>query len=212
MDDLKIPIKYYSSNETITVNVWGDDCQAFEIHDGSLWFREVLGLPDIRFVCMDNNSIRQTDPEYAPEGQTGFSDGYPFLLVSQASIDDINSKVKDNISAKNFRPNIVVSGCFPFAEDAWRNVTFNNKNANESSILMNVVKPCSRCQIPNINPDKGEYYDDNEPSRSMKSYRTGEAIGLIKKKWKGQLFFGQNLDHKSLDSGTIQVNDIVNTS
>ena len=106
---------------------------------------------------------------YAPKGQTGFSDGFPFLLASVAGLHELNRRLREPVTMMNFRPNIVVDGCDPFEEDKWKQVRVKN-------LIMNIVKPCSRCTMPNINPKTGKMMDDDtKPSRIMKSFRTGSG-------------------------------------
>jgi uncharacterized protein len=185
MDSLPIPLLSRTHGPMLEVTVWGDKCQAFEIVEGSFWFREYLDTAGLKLVQMVDSFTRYTDDEYAPHGETGFSDGFPFLLTSQESLDEVNSHLKNKITMNRFRPNLVVSGCNPYAEDSWKSITF----AGEESIAMSVVKPCSRCTIPNIDPATGIPDPSREPSFTMKKFRNGASIGLTKESWQKQVCF-----------------------
>lgn len=186
---LSVPLQQATTvQNNFEVTVWGDVCIASEAlgNIGNEWFSIFLDLKDVRLVRMCDNFIRKTDPEYAVDGQASFADGFPFLLCSKSSLDELNKKLLRPIPMENFRPNIVVDCSIPFAEDNWNDIVFR---ANDDSIVpMTVVKPCSRCQIPSLNQQTGEFDADNEPTRSMKLFRTGKYIGYNKEKWKGQVF------------------------
>jgi uncharacterized protein YcbX len=125
---------------------------------------------------MPDSSVRKTDTTYSPNGQTAFADGFPFLLASKESLGALNEKLDVPVEMRNFRPNIVVEGCSPYEEDVWHEISIN-------SLRMKLVKPCARCKIPTVNPDTGTMDPNNQPSRSMKTFRSGAAIGLENKKW-----------------------------
>ncbi len=162
------------------VIVWGDavwaqggDSQA------DAWCTEFLGRP-CRLVRMPPDSVRSVDPDYAAASdQVGFADGFPFLLISQASLDDLSRRVGQPLSMRRFRPNLVVDGCEPYAEDAWRRIRIGE-------ITFRVAKPCSRCIIPTIDPDTAER--SAEPLRTLMGYRRRD----------NKVYFGQNLLHDNV--------------
>jgi len=188
-EPLAVPL-IESDNRTMTVTVWKDTLEAGLVSDqAAQWFSEVLDMP-VHLVCMRDSVTRKVDPGYADEtDQTGFADGFPFLLLSQASIDNLNQRINDAdnvMEARRFRPNLVVSGCEPYAEDDWQKVRIG-------TIDFRVVKPCSRCVITTINPDTTG--KSVEPLRTLNSYRK-----------KGKLvYFGQNLIHDA--AGSVSVGD-----
>lgn len=162
-----------------TVTVWEDECKAYDAGDAvAKWLSDFLPV-NCRLVYFPDNEFRQVDLTYAKQGErTAFSDGFPLLLISQASLDDLNQKLSDNhqlpVRMNRFRPNLVVSGCDPFAEDDWKMIRIGNIN-------MRVVKPCSRCVIPNINIETA--VREKEPARTLAAYR----------KQDNKVFFGQNV-------------------
>jgi len=171
------------------VEIWKDTCLALsqgqEIAD---WFSSFLGK-SVRLMMMKDSYQRDVDPKFAisSEDNTGFADGFPFLLISQASLQDLNSRLEDPVPMNRFRPNIVVSGCEAYAEDSWRQIKIG-------SLVFDLVKPCSRCVITTINQDSLE--KSKEPLRTLASYRTSSSGGVM---------FGQNMIHRSC--GTIIVGD-----
>lgn len=149
----------------VKARVWRDVCDAIDQGDEvAAWLQDFLAMP-ARLVRMADDSVRRVDARYArrPSDQTGFADGYPFLLISQASLDDLNARLASPISMNRFRPNIVVSGCDAFAEDDWREIRIGG-------IIFNIVKPCARCAIPTIDQDTA--IAGPEPLRTLAAYRT----------------------------------------
>ncbi len=173
------------TSESRSVQIWEDNVSAQKVdHPVNEWLSQVLQL-QVKLVYMDDNTHRQVDLDYADWGvRTGFSDGFPFLLVSQASIDFLQGELEFDLDVKRFRPNIVVSGCEPFAEDQWKKIRINQ-------IEFDLVKPCSRCVIPSLNNQTG--ISQKEVMQVMVTHR----------KRGDQVFVGQNLLHSGL--GDIQV-------
>jgi uncharacterized protein YcbX len=127
---------------------------------------------------MPDDSVRPVDPDYAGPGhRVGFADGFPFLLISEASLDDLNARLAHPLPMARFRPNLVVGGCEAFAEDRWRRIRIGD-------LVLDLVKPCSRCIIPTIDIATGER--DAEPLRTLMTYRRHD----------NRILFGQNLVHR----------------
>ena len=124
--------------------------------------------------------------------RSGFSDGFPVLLITEASLEDLNGRLtvkgETPVPMSRFRPNLVVSGAQAFAEDQWKRIRVGN-------IEFSVVKPCSRCVIPTIDINTGLKYP--EPIRTLGEYRKRD----------GKIYFGQNLIHSGL--GKLKVGDHV---
>jgi len=140
------------------------------------WLSDVLGQA-CRLVYLPEDDGIQVDLDYARLGErTAFSDGFPFLLIGQASLDDLARRVGRPLEMLRFRPNLVVSGAEPYAEDGWKRIRIGQ-------LTFRVVKPCSRCVIPTLDPASGERAPDREPLNTLLSYRKGP----------GGVFFGQNL-------------------
>ena len=127
--------------------------------------------------------MRPCDPLYAPSGQAAFSDGYSFLLASTQSLTQMNKKLEAPVKMTAFRPNIVCDASSAFAEDRWGRIVFQSN----PPIAMNLVKPCSRCKMPTIDQDTGIFDPNNEPTRTIKHFRSGGSLGFEKKDWNGEV-------------------------
>ncbi len=174
-------------NERCTVTVWDDICTAIYVSDlADKWFTEKLGVK-CRLVYMPDDYKRQVDEKYAPEGfVTSFSDAYPFLIIGQASLDDLNSRLTDKLPINRFRPNIVFTGGKPFEEDVIDHFIINNINFHG-------VKLSARCILTTI--DQITIAKTKEPLKTLAKYRRRG----------NDVFFGQNLIHTG--SGFISVSD-----
>ena len=173
MADINISIP--DGKVTRKVKVWNDECTAYDAGDEiANWLSQFLKV-ECRLVYFPDNEIRIVDQNYAQvNDQTAFSDGFPVLLTSQASLDDLNSRMDETIPMARFRPNIVVSGCDAFAEDDW-------KQLKVGDIILRIVKPCSRCIVPSIDIDTAERC--KEPTKTLIAYRKRD----------NKIFFGQNV-------------------
>lgn len=176
MPDLDVALEPTGAAESL-VQVWGDQCLARSAgEEAAGWLSRFLGT-DCRLFFMPQQTERAVDPAYATaDDRVGFADGFPFLLISQASLDDLNSRLDQPLPMIRFRPNLVVAGCEPYAEDGWRHIRIG-------TLSFRVAKPCSRCAIPTINPETGE--KGVEPLRTLSRYRREGK----------QVYFGQNLLH-----------------
>lgn len=171
--------------------VWNDICQA--IDQGAAvaeWLSDYLGTT-ARLVRMPDSFHRPVDPRYErmADDETSFADGYPFLLISQASLADLNGRLTTPVPMNRFRPNLVVQGCAPFAEDGWRQLQIG-------AVTFYPVKPCARCPIPTIDQATGVM--GKEPLKTLATFRRSAE---------GKVMFGQNL--LSTGTGVIRVGDPV---
>jgi uncharacterized protein YcbX len=169
----------------LEVTVWGDQVTAMAAgHEADGWFSDFLGTR-CRLAHFPPDRRRMVDPDYAlPGDQVGFADGFPFLLISQGSLDALNGRLEQPVPMLRFRPNLVVSGCEPHAEDGWRRIRIGG-------VTFRVAKPCSRCIIPTIDPQTAER--SPEPLRTLMTYRKRD----------NKVYFGQNLIHD--DVGRLEV-------
>lgn len=173
----------------LAVRVWGFEGMARDAGEAAAqWFTEFLGVR-CRLAAPGPAFQRPVDSHYG-QGEVMFSDGFPFLLIGEGALDQLNAKLDEPVSMDRFRPNIVVSGAAPHAEDGWKRIRIGET-------LFQVVKPCSRCTIPTVHQGTGERGE--EPSRTLASYRTGDD---------GEIYFGQNLIHES-HGGVLRVGDPV---
>ncbi len=171
------------------VRVWRDECPAIDQGEAAnRWLSEYLGC-EASLVRMARGAHRAIDPRYdAGNRCVAFSDGFPILLISQASLDDLNSRLEIALPMDRFRPNLVVHGAKPYAEDDW-------KLLRVGGLEIEVVKPCTRCAITTTDQQSGGRAA--EPLRTLANYRKTPA-GVI---------FGQNCIHRR--PGTLRVGDPV---
>lgn len=172
----------------LQVTVWDDTVAAQEVDATiSAWFTEALGMP-ARLVRMPEQARRLVDTEYARNGEVvSFADGYPFLIIGQASLDDLNSRLEQPVPMNQFRPNFVFRGGAPFEEDAWSDFVIGE-------VPFRAVKPCARCVVTTINQKTTE--KSAEPLRTLATYR----------QLRHKIIFGQNLLSGST-AGSVQVGD-----
>lgn len=177
MPDLDLPLDN-PGGEQLEVEIWGEWHLANSMGTrAASWISQFLGT-ECRLVYLPQDRQRQVDPEYARvDDQVGFADGFPLLLISQGSLDGLNQRLEQPVPMIRFRPNLVVSGCEPHAEDEWKRIRIG-------ALEFEVAKPCSRCVIPSIDPQTAE--KGVEPLRSLIEYR----------RWDNQVWFGQNLLHR----------------
>ena len=161
----------------IPVHVWKSrGVQAVDQgEEAADWFSDWLGT-EVRLVHIADGTLRPLNPEYAvnPDDHTGFADGYPILLTSEAGLQDLNSRLETPVPMNRFRPNVVVRGCEPFAEDTWNRIRLG-------SVELAVVKPCARCVVTTI--DKNTLEKSREPLKTLAQFRR-HKLGVT---------FGQNV-------------------
>jgi uncharacterized protein len=157
------------------VNIWkSKDVSAIDQGEISAqWFSDWLGV-SVRLVHVDPNFRRKLNPDYAvsEEDHTGFADGYPILVISEESLQDLNSKLDASrpLPMNRFRPNIVVKGCEPFAEDKWKRIRIGD-------VEMAIVKPCPRCVVTTI--DKETLEQNKEPLKTLNTFRKQEGGAMF---------------------------------
>ncbi|MBC7919885.1 MAG: MOSC domain-containing protein [Ferruginibacter sp.] len=173
----------------VRVVVWDDVCQALPVsREADEWFSTALGKP-CRLVRMPDDSVRRVDADYVAEPfNTSFSDGYPLLIIGQASLDHLNARLPAALPMNRFRPNLVFTGGEPHEEDTWRHFRVGEAEFRG-------VKPCGRCVVTTIDQQTAE--QGLEPLRTLATYR----------KQGRKILFGQNL--VALSGGTVRVGDTV---
>ncbi len=185
MPQLTIEPALFSATK-LNTQIWDDNVNAQHCHnDYDNWFSEYLQRP-CQLVFFAPNSQRYVRNR---DTQVAFADGYPLLLVNQASVELLNKKLKQPISALHFRPNIVINGDSAFIEDNWARIKIGE-------VEFEVSKPCSRCLFTNINPQTG-IAEQDEPLTALAKFRFHQ----------GEIDFGQNLI--PLNSGLIRTGDEV---
>jgi uncharacterized protein YcbX len=188
---LQLPLQAADFAQT-RVTIWRDQCDAaVEGSAADDWFSDYLGVP-VRLVRMMDDRVRAVDPAYGQPGdEVSFADGFPLLLISEASLRDLNERLQEAVSMRRFRPNLVVDGDEPYGEDRWRRLRVGG-------VEFEGVKNCSRCVFTTVDPDSGEKDPRQEPLRTLGRYRRRAGGGV---------YFGQNLIPRG--SGVIRVDDRV---
>ncbi|VFQ78059.1 unnamed protein product [Cuscuta campestris] len=181
---LQVPLSKPSLVTTVGVSVWEWCGSAFDEGDeAAQWFSNYLGKPARLVRFNEASETRPVDANYASGYKVKFCDGYPFLVLSQGSLDALNALLKDPILVNRFRPNILVDGCEKYAEDLWKEIIINKSPFYG-------VKLCSRCKIPTINQETAEM--GKEPTVTLTQFRSDKVL-LPNRKQKGNVFFGQNM-------------------
>jgi uncharacterized protein YcbX len=141
------------------VTVWKDEVAAYDMGDlAAQWFSDFLGRP-LRLVRFDPEQRRLSNRQWTGdiEAENAFSDGYPLLVLSQASLDGLNERLAaaghDAVTMARFRPNLVIDGVEAHDEDHLDEIIFDTA---EGLVRLKLVKPCSRCTIPDVDPATGE--------------------------------------------------------
>lgn len=129
--------------------------------------------------------------KHHPDIPLTFADGYPFLLINEASFQNLQQRAPNAIRIEQFRPNIVVSGAKAFDEDSWLVIRIGE-------VIFDLVKPCSRCILTTVSTDRGRKHPAGEPLKTLQSFRTADN---------GDVDFGMNMIARS--GGIIRQGDRV---
>lgn len=169
--------------------IWNDWVDSADQGDqAAAWLSDFLGAP-VRLVYYPDDVTRRTDPDYDPAGSAvSFADGYPLLLVGEASLTELNRRLVEPLPMNRFRPNIVVRGSEAFEEDRWRRFGIGG-------LIFDAVKPCARCTVTTTDQATGIH--GQEPLRTMATFR----------KRSGGVMFGMNVVHRA--TGIIRVGQVV---
>ncbi|NND07133.1 MAG: MOSC domain-containing protein [Saprospiraceae bacterium] len=189
-EDLFVPFLVDQELEE-EVTIWNATCLAQVYSDKvNQWFGTVIGTP-CKLVFMPDHSWRPVDTTsgFKPKGKfTSFADAYPFMMMSRASLADIDRRTKLHMSFARFRPNIVFQGGIPYQEDEMERFEING-------IQFTGLEKCARCNVPNVDPETAQMDPNKETIKTLASYRLEN----------GKVNLGMNLVHEG--EGTIKVGD-----
>ncbi len=170
----------------VRVRVWDDEVAAFDMGDlAAQWFGDYLGQK-VRLVRFDPDEKRLSSKEWTGDidAENAFSDGFPLLVAAEASVGELNQRLAargaEPVTMARFRPNIVLTGLDAHGEDQLDEIRFDTP---EGPVRLKLVKPCSRCPVPNVNPLTGEM--GVEPGDTLSTYRTHALLD-------GAIAFGMN--------------------
>ena len=173
---LRVPVPL-TDDDLRGVTIWRDTLRVPDAGEAAAnWLSALLGK-DVRLVYCPEQRAR-----YLPNGyglnsdRAAFPDGFPLLLIGQGSLDELSRRVGRPMEMLRFRPNLVVQGAEPFAEDGWKRIRIG-------TLEFRVLKPSVRCIFTTIDPRTGERSPDREPMTTLKTFREKE----------GDVLFGQNL-------------------
>lgn len=173
VEPLLIPFEFKHS-KTEKVVIWNDTVTG-EFYNVLIddWFSDIIGIK-CHLVKMPETTKRVVDVSYAKNKIVSFADGYPFLIIGQSSLDDLNSRLEIPLPMNRFRTNFVFAGGKSFEEDEWRKIKIGE-------IVFEVVKPCARCVITTTNQETAERL--HEPLFTLSKFR----------KIDNKVIFGMNL-------------------
>ncbi|KJG38310.1 flavodoxin [Photobacterium angustum] len=168
--------------------VWGDTFIAYTTTEqANAWFSDVLGQPvQLLFTGEQSNRLR---PKISQN--VSFADGYPLLVISEASLQALNERSSEHHTMDQFRTNLVVSNTEAFAEDGWKRIRIGE-------VEFEAVKPCARCILTTVDPKSATFSESKEPLVTMAKFRADET---------GNVYFGQNLVARN--EGIISVGDTI---
>ncbi len=191
--EVRLPLRR-ARGETRRVRVWDDECEAWdEGPEAARLLSEHLGT-SVRLVRMADAFVRAVESGSDRSAQTGFADAFPLLVLSEASLEELNRRLAARgatpVPMGRFRPNVVLAGCPAFAEDEWKSIRVG-------PITLDLVKACVRCVTPTVDQASGSVPDPREPLATLATFRRRD----------GGVVFGQNAVHR--EPGWLSVGDLV---
>jgi hypothetical protein len=172
------------------VRVWDDIVKAYDMGPlAAQWFSDFLGPGGertLRLVRFDPEEKRLSNPRWAGdiEAENAFADGFPLLVASTASLADLNTRLAARgaatVTMQRFRPNLVLDGLQAFDEDHLHELTITT---DDGPVVLRLVKPCTRCSIPNVDPTTAE--TSHEPGATLAGFRADPRMN-------GGITFGMN--------------------
>lgn len=180
---LALHLSLDTAEEPVRVQVWKDEAQAYDMGRlAAQWFSDFLGQT-VRLVRFDPEQPRVSSPKWTGDdaGYVQFGDGYAVLVCTDAALTDLNRRLADGghapVDWRRFRPNVVIEALpggeaiDPHAEDYWRELAIATADGQAQ---LRLVKPCTRCEIPNVDPATGEF--GSEPNATLAGYRADSRM------------------------------------
>lgn len=183
---LALHIALDSVEAPVRVRVWGDEVAAYDMGDlAAQWFSDFLGRP-LRLARFDPEQRRLSSREWtgAIEAENAFADAFPLLVASTESLGEVNRRLlaagAPAVTMQRFRPNLVLDGLAAHGEDHLDEIAFETA---EGPLRLKLVKPCSRCTIPDVDPQTGA--QGHAVGDVLAAYRADARL-------QGALTFGMN--------------------
>lgn len=183
---LALHLKLDTVEAPTRVQVWDDVVKAYDMGAlAALWFSDFLGSA-VRLVRFDPEEKRLSDPQWTGElmAENAFADGYPLLVANNASLAELNARLaaagQAPVTMQRFRPNLVLDGLPAFAEDHLHEIDIAT---DAGPVTLRLVKPCTRCSIPNVDPVSAEV--GPEPGATLAGFRADPRMN-------GGITFGVN--------------------
>ncbi|XP_038104435.1 mitochondrial amidoxime-reducing component 1 isoform X2 [Culex quinquefasciatus] len=180
MMDIAVDVKRLFSVEPVKASVWGQTVTAVDCGEElARWLSRFLLSEDFGLRLVFYPLAHPTRPvreknlihiNLTPRDSGALHDATSFMLVSEASVADVNARVDKPCSAVQYRPNFVVKGPGAFEEDDWKWIKIGE------TVYRN-VKACTRCIFTNVDPETGIPNSDGEPLKTLKSYRKKPGLG-----------------------------------
>ncbi len=185
---LQVPL-HTNSSERLTVQIWDDFCSALAVDEAAdAWLSTALESKT-RLVYLPDDSPRQVEPERVQMPMNvSFADAYPYLLLGENSLSDLNNRLAEPVPMNRFRPNIVFAGGAAYQEDTWSDLLIGG-------VSFRGIKPCGRCILTTTDQNTGLRHMGGDPLKTLATYRTQG----------NKVLFGMNLI--TLGTGIIRVGD-----
>ncbi|XP_042242682.1 mitochondrial amidoxime reducing component 2-like [Homarus americanus] len=185
-----------NNNKVVDFRMWKQPLKGVDCGDEvGEWLTKVLfnGETKVRLLFKGNVMQRRTIPplgynfpQYRSTDRLYYADCTGYMLATESSLEDLNTRLPFPITMNNFRPNIVVKGSPAYDEDDWAFIRIG-------SAVFRTLKPCNRCVMTTVNPQTGERYPNQEPLRTLRSYRLLSNPPELAKSWSTSPVFGLSL-------------------
>ncbi|XP_022606174.1 mitochondrial amidoxime-reducing component 1-like [Seriola dumerili] len=202
MEELRFPVKQ-PDNPVIDCRVFRSDIQGRDCgEEASQWLTRYLGAEKTFRLVHFEPQMRarrpvEKEPLFPQYEQVAYTDIAPVMLLSDASVKDLSSRLGKDVTVDRFRPNIVVGDCEAFDEDSWEEIQIG-------SVRLQRILSCGRCMFTTVDPETG-IMNRKEPLETLKSYRLCKPSE--KHIYKSSPLFGQL--HTVKKTGILQVGDVV---
>ncbi|KAE8600451.1 hypothetical protein XENTR_v10013255 [Xenopus tropicalis] len=205
MEDLKVPLTHPSTNEVVTSRVLGHLVQGRDCGDeASHWITAALRSRHVYRLLQFEDRMKHRNPKdeyvlYTENDKVAYPELSPLHVLSEAAVEDLNSRLEEKVTFRNFRPNILISGCGAYEEDSWEEIQIGR------DVTLKRVMPSIRCLFTTVDPDTGIPHAKNEPLKTLRSYRLCQTE--LKKLFKSSPLFGQYF--RVTKKGDLKVGDPV---